>query len=171
MERNKVIFLDRDGTINIDYGYVYQKEKLEFIDGAIEGLKNLSTAGYKLIIITNQSGIGRCFFTEEDYAEFNNYFLGQLKLFGIEIEKVYYCPHTDSDNCECRKPKLKLFYDAIEEFNVDLSNSYAIGDKERDLAICNETSIKGILIGNKSDKYLNFSNLLDAANYITKESD
>ena len=61
MERNKVIFLDRDGTINIDYGYVYQKEKLEFIDGAIEGLKNLSTAGYKLIIITNQSGIGRCF--------------------------------------------------------------------------------------------------------------
>ena len=166
MEKNKVIFLDRDGTINKDLGYVYKKEDLVFTNGAIKGLKKLQDAGFKLIIITNQSGISRGYYNVKDYNNFNNYFLKLLNENNIKIERVYYCPHTDEDNCECRKPKLKLFYDAIKEFNVDLDNSYAIGDKLRDLSICKETNVKGILLNAKDKDHICFDNLLEAAEYI-----
>lgn len=168
MKKNKVIFLDRDGTINDDYGYVHEKDKLKFLPGVIEGLKKLIESNYKLIIITNQSGIGRGYYTEEEYHEFTKYMLEELKKNNIYIDDIYYCPHTVKDNCNCRKPKLKLFYDAIEKYNVDIENSYAIGDKERDLSICNDTKITGILVYNKSDNYLCKEDLLEAANYIIK---
>lgn len=171
---NKVVFLDRDGTINIDYGYVYETDKLEFTKGAIQGLKILNDLGYLLIIITNQSGIGRGYFTKNEYNIFNNYMLNKLKENNINITKVYHCPHIDSDNCACRKPKLELFYKAIKEFDIDINNSFAIGDKERDLAICKKENIKGILLTNEeNNNYICKSNLLEAAKYIkeiTKES-
>lgn len=167
MEKNKVVFLDRDGTINKDFGYVYKIEKLEFLDGVIEGLKLLSDNGYKLIIITNQSGIGRNYYSLDDYETFTNYMLNELSKNGVEITKIYYCPHTDDDECECRKPKLGLFYQAIIDYNIDVSKSYAIGDKIRDLSICDKTDIKGILITKeKRSDYICKNNLLDAANYI-----
>ncbi len=166
MKKNKIIFLDRDGTINYDFGYVYQKEKLKFIEGVIEGLKKLADFGFQFIIITNQSGIGRGYFTTEQYNEFTSYMLKKLQKHNIEILDIFYCPHVDEDNCECRKPKLKLFYDAIDKYNIDTNHSYAIGDKIRDLAICEKTNIKGILIGNKSDTYIYKNNLLEAADYI-----
>lgn len=170
MEKSKVIFLDRDGTINYDYGYVHKKEQLKFLPGVIESLKQLYDAGYKLIIVTNQSGIARGYFSLEEYYEFNQYMLDKLKENSIEITDVYFCPHKDEDNCECRKPKLKLFYDAIEKYNIDLDNSYAIGDKERDLSICRETNITGMLIYNKSDNYLSFKNFEEATKYIINKS-
>jgi len=166
MKKNKVVFLDRDGTINIDLGYVHDSNQLKFIDGSIEGLKLLKDNGYILIIITNQSGIGRGYFTEDEYKKFNDYYLKLLSSYGVNIDKVYYCPHIDEDNCECRKPKLKLFYDAINEFNIDLDNSYAIGDKLRDLSICKETNIKGILLNDKNDNYIYCKDLLEASKYI-----
>lgn len=166
MKKNKVVFLDRDGTINNDLGYVHDSNQLKFIDGSIEGLKLLKDNGYILIIITNQSGIGRGYFTEDEYKKFNDYYLKLLSSYGVNIDKVYYCPHIDEDNCECRKPKLKLFYDAINEFNIDLDNSYAIGDKLRDLSICKETNIKGILLNDKNDNYICCKDLLEASKYI-----
>lgn len=168
--KNKVIFLDRDGTLNEDYGYVYKEEDFHFIPGVFEALKKLLNLGYKLIVITNQSGINRGLFNEKDLLNLNKYMINELKKNNISIEKIYYCPHTDADNCECRKPKLKLFYDAIKQFNVDLSKSYAIGDKIRDLSICDETEVKGILLGNKieNSKYEIVNNLLEAANLIEK---
>ena len=171
MEKNKVVFLDRDGTINVDYGYVYKTEDLSFIPGALDGLKKLCSAGYKLIIITNQSGIGRKYFSINDYNKFNEFFLNKLFINGIKIASVYYCPHIEEDNCDCRKPKLGLFKKAIREFNVDLDNSIAIGDKERDLCICESTNIKGILIGDNSNKYFSCNNLNDAADYILRGED
>ena len=89
MKKNKAVFLDRDGTINYDYGYVYEKNKLKFLPGVISSLKRLSEAGYLLIIITNQSGIGRGYFTLDEYNEFNNYMLKQLEEKGVNITKVY----------------------------------------------------------------------------------
>lgn len=169
MEKNKVVFLDRDGTINYDYGYVHEKSKLKFLPGVIEGLKKLKENNYELIIITNQSGIGRGYFTDDEFQKFNSYMLDELKKNNIDIKDVYYCPHIDEDDCECRKPKLKLFYDAIEKHNVDLENSYVIGDKERDLSISKKTPITGILIYNKSDEYICKKDLLDAVNYIVKK--
>ena len=167
---NKAVFLDRDGTINIDYGYVHEIEKLKFIDGAIEGLKILNDLGYLLIIITNQSGINRGYFNIDEYHILNNYMLDQLKKKGINITKVYICPHIDKDNCDCRKPKLKLFYDAIKEYNIDPNKSYAIGDKKRDLSICNVENVCGILLTNDNDnEYICQKDLLNAAKYIRKK--
>lgn len=164
---NKTVFLDRDGTINVDYGYVYKIEDLQFIDGALEGLKILSDLGYKLIIITNQSGIGRGMYTKKDFKVFNNYMLKTLKEEGININKVYYCPHNPDDNCNCRKPKLELFYKAIDDFNIDINNSFAIGDKPRDLSICKNENVKGILLTKDNNKeYICKNNLLEAAKYI-----
>lgn len=157
---NKAVFLDRDGTINKDFGYVYQKDKLEFLEGSIEGLKKLYDAGFKLIIISNQSGVGRGYFSEHEMHEFNNYMISKLVEKGIVITKIYCCIHSPLDDCECRKPKTKLFKDAIKEFNIDVNLSYAIGDKERDIAISKETDVKGILIDDK------LNNLNVIADYI-----
>lgn len=168
---NKAIFLDRDGTINVDYGYVGTVDRFKFIDGAIEALKTLYDLGYMLIVISNQSGVGRGFFTCDDVDIVNNYMLVELKKRGVVISSIYYCPHVDSDNCDCRKPKLKLFYDAIKKYSINLKSSYAIGDKERDLSICDVEGVQGILLSDvSSDKYICEKNLLDAAKYIEKDN-
>lgn len=168
---NKAIILDRDGTINIDYGYVHKIDDFKYIDGAIEGLKILNDLGYILIIVTNQSGIGRGYFSIDEYEILNNYMIDSLSKENIIISRVYMCPHTDKDNCECRKPKLKLFYQAIKDFNIDINNSYVIGDKERDLAICQEENINGILLSDEENKnYICKKNLYDAAIYIKKRT-
>ena len=164
---NKAIFLDRDGTINVDYGYVGSVDRFKFIDGAIEALKILYDLGYLLIVISNQSGVGRGFFTCDDVEYVNRYILEELEKKGVVISAIYYCPHVDSDNCDCRKPKLKLFYDAVKKYNIDLNSSYAIGDKERDLSICDVEDVNGILLSEAScDKYICKKDLLDAAKYI-----
>lgn len=165
MKKNKAIFLDRDGTLIYDYGYVYEIEKLKFLDGVIEGLKRAMKHHYLLIIVTNQSGIGRGYYTKDEYNKFTDVMINNLKENGILIDKVYYCPHTDDDNCICRKPKTYLFEKAIKEFNINTKNSFAIGDKERDLSICDRTEIKGILIG-KSNKYISCNNFKEAIDYI-----
>ncbi|MGE5455575.1 MAG: D-glycero-alpha-D-manno-heptose-1,7-bisphosphate 7-phosphatase [Ignavibacteriales bacterium] len=163
---NKVIFLDRDGTINVDYGYVHKLTDLVFMKNAIEGLKLMTKMGYMLIVVTNQSGIGRKMYTIDEYNKFNKYFIDKLLEAGIKITNVYFCPHTEEDNCDCRKPKIGLYKKAIEEYNPDLNKSYVIGDRERDLSICEYTSIEGIIIGSKNDKYIFANDLLDAAKYI-----
>ena len=155
---NKAVFLDRDGTINVEKNYLYKIEDFEFLPGVIEGLKLLQDAGYLLIIITNQSGIARGYYTEEDFNRLNNWMLNQLAEYGINITKVYYCPHLPDAtvkeyriDCECRKPKLGMYYQAIRDYDIDLGQSYAIGDKIRDCAICETTECKGYLIG-KNEK-------------------
>lgn len=178
---NKAIFLDRDGTINIDKNYIFKIEDFEFIPGAIQGLKLMQEAGFKLIIITNQSGIARGYYSVDDYEKLNEWIIINLATYGVKIDAVYYCPHHPegkideySIKCNCRKPNLGLFEKAINELNIDLDNSYAIGDKIRDLSICNHSKVKGIILCNRNEeKELFFdkkikvtSNLLDAANII-----
>ena len=143
--KNKAVFLDRDGTINIDKDYIYKVSDFEFIPGAVEALKLLQDAGYLLIIITNQSGIARGYYTEEDYEKLNDWMIKTLaEQYGVFITASYFCPHHPEAvvpayriNCSCRKPGTALFEQAIREHDIDLSSSYAIGDKLRDLAICN----------------------------------
>ena len=152
---NKAVFLDRDGTINVEKNYLFKIEDFEFLPGVIEALKLFQENGYKLIIITNQSGIARGYYTEEDFHKLNDWMIDTLKKYGIYIDAVYYCPHhPDAINqeyrmdCQCRKPNIGLFIKAAEEFNIDLSKSIAIGDKIRDCSICSTTSCSGYLIGN-----------------------
>lgn len=169
MVNKKTVFLDRDGTINEDYGYVYKIEDLKFKEGSIKGLKKLYNAGYQLIIVTNQSGIGRGYYNQNDYEKFTEYMLSELNKENIKITAVYYCPHKKEDNCNCRKPKIELFKQAIKEHNVDTNNSYAIGDKLRDIEISKYYNIEGILL-EKSNSQLSFENLDLAANYIINKS-
>lgn len=143
---NKAIFLDRDGTINFDSGYVCKRQDFKFIDGAIEGLRLLQDKGYLLIIITNQSGIGRGYFSEQEYLEFQDWIDKQFIENGINITETYYCPHVEADECDCRKPKLALFEEAAMLHDIDWKESYAVGDKMRDLAICEAKEMKGFLI-------------------------
>lgn len=164
---NKAIFLDRDGTINIEKNYLCHIEEFEYIAGATDALKELHEAGFLLIIVTNQSGIARGYYTEEDFCNLNEWMLKDLNQKGIPIVDTYYCPHHPEAvipkyrmNCDCRKPKLGLFQKAIQDFNIDVSQSYAIGDKPRDVSACKKWSIQGILLGEMTDK-LNISKVLN----------
>lgn len=165
---NKAVFLDRDGTINVDYGYVYRPQDFHFIDGVIDGLSILQDLGYLLIVITNQSGVGRGYYSEKEMKRCLQYMEDQLALYDILIQKTYYCPHY-KQNCLCRKPKTKLFEEAIDDFNIDCTQSYAIGDKLRDLSICEKKPVTGILLTEDSkihSSYVKKKNLLEAARYI-----
>lgn len=151
---NKAVFLDRDGTINVDKHYLHKIEDFEFLPGATEALKMLQIAGYKLIIITNQSGIARGFYSEKDFITLNEWMLEELRKQDVIIDDVYYCPHLPGAkiekyriDCNCRKPAIGLFEKAIEEHKINIKESYAIGDKIRDCCICGKTGCKGFLIG------------------------
>ncbi len=170
----KAIFLDRDGTLVEDIGYHHKLENFKLIPNAIEGLKLLRN--YKLIIVSNQSGIGRGYYTMKDFENFNNHLIQELKKNNIKIEKTYICHHRPEDNCGCRKPKAKLIKDAAKEFDIDLKKSCMIGDKKIDIDMGHNAGCKSILVltGNGMQKK-NESNadyvakdLLDAAKWIRK---
>lgn len=154
----KAIFLDRDGTINVEKNYLYKIEDFEFLPGAIDALKMFQDNGFLLIIITNQSGIARGYYKETDFNILNSWMLRTLSEKGILIDKVYYCPHHPNAiipqykiECNCRKPKLGLFETAIDEFHLDLKKCFAIGDKIRDCSICKSTFCRGFLISDNED--------------------
>jgi histidinol-phosphate phosphatase family protein len=130
--RSKAIILDRDGTLVEDKNYVYKVEDLEILPGVIEGLKKLQK-DYIFIIVTNQSGIGRGYYTEEDFHNFNNHLIRLLKEENIEILKTYYCLHLKEDECECRKPKTKFITEIINDYNVKIQESWMIGDHPSDI--------------------------------------
>ena len=130
--RKKAIFLDRDGTINEDVGYLYKIEDLSFISGAIEAMKILQN-NFLLFIITNQQGISQKIFTEKDFLDFNKKFLSLLERNGIKIVEVFFCPHTREENCICRKPKTFFIEKAEKEYCLDIKNSYIIGDHQSDI--------------------------------------
>ena len=131
----KALFLDRDGVINVEKEYLYKQEDFEFIDGIFELCKHYQDLGYLIFIVTNQSGISRGFYSEDDFSQLTQWMLSEFAKKGIKITKVYHCPHHPqySGACECRKPKPGMLLDAAKEFSVDLANSIMIGDKERDI--------------------------------------
>ncbi len=154
MNSNKIkaVFLDRDGVVNIDKNYVYKIEDFEFVDGVFEVLKEFLKRGYKLFIVTNQSGIGRGYYDENDFLKLTSYMLDKLKQKGIQITKVYHCPHSPESNCECRKPKPAMLLRAKDEFNIDMANSVMIGDKKSDIETGKNAKVgKTIFIGNKDE--------------------
>ena len=160
--KQKAVFLDRDGTINVEKDYLYHIEDFEFFPGVINALRLLQDAGYLLIIITNQSGIARGYYNEKDFETLNKWMLGELESRGVHIDAVYYCPHHPEAklekyriDCGCRKPKLGMYEKAVKEFDLDLRNCFAIGDKIRDCAICESTDCCGFLItGNEKQEVI-----------------
>lgn len=148
---NKAVFLDRDGTINVDHGYVYKPEDLQFIEDVPQSLLQLDNAGYLLIIITNQSGVGRHFFTKEDVQRFNENLILQLAEKGVKITDVFVCCHAPEQNCDCRKPSPRLILDAIKKYNIDPKKSFMIGDKESDFASGENAGVRSFLLDSKND--------------------
>jgi len=146
----RAIFLDRDGTININEPeYVYKIEDFKFIPNVIEALKKLSETDYKLIIITNQSGIGRGYYKLEDMEKLHKWMLEELQKQGIKIDKIYYCPHKSEDNCECRKPKIGMLLQVVKDFGISLNKSWLIGDDEKDIIMARRANLKSVKLGEK----------------------
>jgi D-glycero-D-manno-heptose 1,7-bisphosphate phosphatase len=130
---HKAVFLDRDGIINIDKSYLFKREDFEFCDGIFEVLLHLQRLGYLLIIVTNQSGIARGYYTEEEFLSLTHWMVALLKQKGIVITEVFYCPHHPNAQCECRKPKAQMLLKALEKYTIDPKYSWMIGDKESDI--------------------------------------
>lgn len=150
---NKAIILDRDGTINIEKDYLHKIEDFEFESGVIEGLKILANLGYIFIVVTNQSGIARGYYTEEDLQKLNTHIGNELLKNGIEIKAFYYCPHHPEKgigeykvDCECRKPKTGMLEAAIKEFNIDRATSFMIGDNISDVEAGFRANLQPILV-------------------------
>jgi D-glycero-D-manno-heptose 1,7-bisphosphate phosphatase len=133
--KNKALFLDRDGTINIEKHYVYKVEDFEFREGIFELVLDFCHRGYLIFVITNQAGIARGFYTEKDFYVLNDWMVDQFRQKGIQITKVYFCPHHPeiTGECSCRKPNPGMLMKAKSEFNLDLASSILIGDKESDI--------------------------------------
>lgn len=130
MSKRRVLFLDRDGTINIDKHYVYRTEDFEWVPGIAELCRSARGAGYDIVVVTNQSGIERGYFTEEDYERFTQFMREQFEAEGVQLLDVLHCPwlkHAD------RKPEPGLFLRAAERWNIDMEASLSLGDKPRDV--------------------------------------
>jgi len=131
----KALFLDRDGVINVEKDYLYKVEDFEFIDGIFELCKYFVSKGYLIFVVTNQSGIARDYYSVHDFNILTKWMTKQFLKNNIEIAKVYYCPHHPdiTGSCKCRKPKPQMLLDAKNDFDIDMSNSIIIGDKQRDI--------------------------------------
>ena len=146
----KAVFLDRDGVINVDRSYVYKIEEFTFCEGVFDALIHFQKLGYLLIIVTNQSGIARGYYSEEDFQVLTHWMKQALLEKGVIIDAIYHCPHAPKDHCECRKPKGGMFQEAFKTFEIDPLCSWMIGDKISDIQAANSGGIENtILIGNE----------------------
>jgi D-glycero-D-manno-heptose 1,7-bisphosphate phosphatase len=142
----KAVFLDRDGIINEDFGYVGKIEDFKFRDGIFEVLRNLEEKGYLLFIVTNQSGIGREYYTEEDFFDVMKYAKSELKKENINLKDFAYCPHTPNDSCDCRKPNPGMILDLANKYNINLKESWMVGDKQSDVEAGKNAGVNTLLI-------------------------
>lgn len=144
--KHKAVFVDRDGTINIDMHYLDDPDKFEMYPGVGEGIKKLKDSGFKIIVITNQSGIVRGYFTEKQLTNIHERMKKEFQEFDVVPDGIYYCPHHPDENCNCRKPSTGLFEKAIKEHNIDVKKSYMLGDKILDVGAGKKIGARTILI-------------------------
>ena len=149
----KTIFLDRDGVINKDINYLHKIDDFEFIDGIFDACLYFQSLGYKIIIITNQSGISRGYYTLSDYQKVTQWMLDQFKYKSINILDIFHCPHGGPDStCDCRKPKPGMLLKAKDRHNTDMEKSWMIGDKERDIIAANSAGIDNTILVRSSHR-------------------
>ena len=171
---SKALFLDRDGIINTDYGYVFEIEKFEFTEGVFDFLKLFIKKEYKLFIVTNQSGIGRGYYTQENFNTLTKWMLKQFQKENVYIESVKYCSHAPEENCHCRKPNIGMIEDILSEYQIDLIDSWMIGDKQSDISLAHNATIKHtISIGNKEidNSEFSFGSILECYHYLEANQD
>jgi D-glycero-D-manno-heptose 1,7-bisphosphate phosphatase len=148
----KAVFLDRDGTINIEKEYLFRSEDFEFTPGAVEAIRLLNEAGYLVIVVTNQSGVARGFYGEEDVVNLHHYVDTLLRAEGARVDAWYYCPHHTAGRapynrgCDCRKPLPGMLWMAAQKYAIDLSSSWMVGDKMADIEAGLSAGCKLILV-------------------------
>ena len=151
----KTIFLDRDGVINKEVNYLSNIEDFEFINGVFDACKHFQSLGYSIIIITNQSGIGRGYYNEDDFQILTKWMLSKFKENKIEILDIFYCPHSPNNQCQCRKPNTGMFFLARDKYMIDMKSSWSIGDKESDIEASLLSGISNTILvrsGHKTDE-------------------
>jgi len=174
----KAIFLDRDGNINVEPEdeIVDSINEVQLLPNTIPALKLLAGTDFKLFFITNQMGISLGRLTIEKFHEINDYILKQVEVEGIKIEKTYFCPHSPEDKCNCRKPKAGMIEKAVKEYDIDLSKSYVIGDRQSDILLGKKAGCKTIWVKTGFDESIKIKpdyeaeNLLEAVKYILEDS-
>lgn len=174
--KSRAVFIDRDGTINKDMHYSTDDQKLEILESSYPAIKLLNQADYKVIIITNQSGVARGNFSEKDVRKLNEIIIKKLKEKDAVINGVYLCPHHPDENCSCRKPKPGMILRAKNDFNIDVKNSYMVGDMQSDIDLAKNVGAKSIFVltGSGTDvKGADYTakDILDAAEWIIKDAD
>ena len=168
-ETQKALFLDRDGVINVDHGYVSTIEEFEFIEGIFPLLRLFLSHGYTLFIVTNQSGIGRGYYSSTDFETLNTWMLAELKKENIHIEAVHHCHHAPEEKCFCRKPAIGMVDAILFEHNIDLESSWLIGDKQSDIDLAHNAHIAyTIAIGDRliENYSYHFETILQCKEYL-----
>ena len=173
-----IVFLDRDGTVIVDPEdeRVDREDKIKLFPDSIEALKHLADNNFAVILITNQAGIAEGRINKEDFERINTKVLEMLAPSGVKILKTYMCPHSSEDKCECRKPKPTLLLQAAKDFNVDLSKTYMVGDRESDIKAGINAGTKTVLVKTANvpvevkEATYTAQNLLEAVKYISTNS-
>ncbi|MFV1963888.1 MAG: D-glycero-beta-D-manno-heptose 1,7-bisphosphate 7-phosphatase [Pirellulaceae bacterium] len=147
------VFLDRDGTINQEVTYLAATDQLQLIDGAALGVRSLNLAGYKVVVITNQSAVARGYLSEETLQDIHRFLQDELRIHDATLDAIYYCPHHPTEGmppyrgeCQCRKPKPGMLHRAAEELDIDLSRSFVVGDKLIDLDLGSRVGCTTVLV-------------------------
>jgi len=150
----RAVFLDRDGTLNVNFGYVHRRQEWEWITGAIDALKSLHEAGFALVIVTNQAGIARGYYEPEDVEALHDWMTSELAVHGVELTGIYYCPHHpdfgEIRQCDCRKPQPGMILRAAQDLDLDVHRSWIIGDQVSDALAGLNAGTKAVVIGSHS---------------------
>lgn len=172
VRQRRAAFLDRDGVINVDHGYVGQIERFQLLPGAAEGMRLLSEADYLLVVVTNQSGIGRGYYGEAEFQAVTRHMRSELAKHGVMIARISHCPHLPADDCTCRKPQPGMIRDSAAALEVDLGASVLIGDNPSDVAAGRASGVGRCFIVGGTDKAADgvFPDLLACARAITQTS-
>lgn len=151
-KQQPAVFFDRDGVLNVDHGYTYRPQDFQWMPGAIEAIKYCNEHNYLVLVITNQSGIARGYYKEEDVKRLHEHMISELKKQDAHIDAFYYCPHHPEGKiteyikiCTCRKPAPGMINSAMKEWPIDKTKSFVIGDKPSDMAAAEAVGMKGYL--------------------------
>ena len=140
------VFFDRDGTLMRDVDFASRPEQVELLPGAADAVRDLAQNGWYIVLVTNQSGIGRGLFTPDDYERVHQRLIELLETHGARLDATYHCPHAPDVNCDCRKPGVGMFQQAAREHDLDLTMSWCIGDRWRDVAPAQALGATGLLV-------------------------